>query len=46
MRLYMFKSQFISVTQKKKNDHQGHDYQGGLFYSQSSFNLGNSLNKK
>jgi hypothetical protein len=43
-RLYMFKSQFIGVT--KKTDHQGHDYQGDLFYYQSNFNMGNSFCKK
>jgi len=33
MWVYTFKSQFISVT-KKKSDHQGCDYKGGLLYMQ------------
>jgi len=34
MRLYMFKLQLVSVTQKKSG-HQGCDYKGGLLYHEN-----------
>jgi hypothetical protein len=41
MWLYMFKSQFVSVTKNKKerekSDHQGYDYKGGLLYMYTSY---------